>query len=98
MPFWQNLYQAGVLPFPGFAFALTRFVNITHADVVEPGGLLTLGYLNTTLYDGNITFVDIPSGMESYWVIPMSAIGVNGTNVTETEVYAAIDTGTTLSE
>lgn len=51
-----------------------------------------------TLYQGDINYVDIPSGMESYWVIPMNAVGVNGTNVTESEVYAAIDTGTTLSE
>jgi hypothetical protein len=96
-PFWQNLYQAGVLPFPGFAFYLTRFINVTSAAQVEPGGSLTFGYLNSSLYQGEINYVDIPDGMESYWVIPMTAIAVNGTNATlSAEAMVAIDTGTTL--
>ncbi|KAK4049690.1 hypothetical protein OIV83_003965 [Microbotryomycetes sp. JL201] len=95
-PFWQNLYQAGVLPFPGFAFSLTRFVNVSNAELVEPGGQLSVGYLNMSSYQGDIHYVDIPQNMQSYWVIPMSAVAVNGTNVTETETMVAIDTGTTL--
>ncbi|KAL8276580.1 hypothetical protein RQP46_011003 [Phenoliferia psychrophenolica] len=96
-PFWQNLFQASVLPFPGFAFYLTRFVNVTSAASVEPGGVLTFGYLNNSLYDGEINYVDIPDGLESYWVIPMQAIAVNGTNVTGVDLpMVAIDTGTTL--
>lgn len=96
-PFWQNLWQAGVLPFPGFAFYLTRFVNVSSAAAVEPGGLLSFGYLNNSLYDGDINYVDIPTGLESYWVIPMDAVGVNGTNITGvTSPLVAIDTGTTL--
>ncbi|KAM0747333.1 acid protease [Meredithblackwellia eburnea MCA 4105] len=96
-PFWQNLFQAGVLPFPGFAFYLTRFINISSAAVVEPGGQLTFGYLNDSLYDGDIHYVNIPDGLSSYWVIPMDAVAVNGTNVTGLgSPLVAIDTGTTL--
>lgn len=95
-PFWQNLYQAGVLPFPGFAFYLTRFANISTAASVEPGGSLTIGYINETLYEGEINYVPIPSGQESYWLIPMDAVRVNGTNVTGSSGSVAIDTGTTL--
>ncbi|KAK4056162.1 hypothetical protein OIO90_002893 [Microbotryomycetes sp. JL221] len=96
VPFWQNLFQAGVLLFPGFAFSLSRFVNVSNANLVEPGGQLSVGYLNMSLYQGDIHYVDIPNGMQSYWVIPMNAIAINGTNVTQIEQMVAIDTGTTL--
>lgn len=101
-PFWQNLYAASVLPFPGFAVSLTRYNNISTASSVEPGGSLTIGYLNASLYTSDINYVDIPSGMESYWVVPMEMVNVNGTNVTTSvndggsTQYVAIDTGTTL--
>ncbi|GAA5923912.1 pepsin-like aspartic protease [Sporobolomyces koalae] len=98
-PFWQNLYAASVLPFPGFAVSLTRYNNVSTAAAVEPGGSLTIGYLNASLYSSDINYVSIPNGMESYWVIPMDQVTVNGTNVTTTSQgtqYVAIDTGTTL--
>lgn len=97
-PFWQNLFQARVLPFPGFAFYLTRFSNISSAASVEPGGQLSFGYLNESLYTGSINYIDIPSSTPSYWYIPMVALGVNGTNVTlgNGDPLVAIDTGTTL--
>lgn len=99
VPFWQNLFVAGVLPFPGFAFALSRFSNVTSAGRVEPGGSLTFGYLNESLYDpATLAFVDVPTGLESYWVVPMDALALNSTNVTlgSGTQYVAIDTGTTL--
>jgi len=98
VPWWQNLYVAGVLPFPGFAFSLSRFSNVTTASQVEPGGYLTFGYLNESVYDPDtLAFVDIPTGLESYWVIPMEALTVNATNITlASDTYVAIDTGTTL--
>lgn len=99
-PFWQNLFAASVLPFPGFAVSLTRYNNVSTASIVEPGGSLTIGYLNTSLYSSEINYVSIPNGMESYWVVPMDQISINGTNVTtstgNTPAYVAIDTGTTL--
>ncbi|GAA6022620.1 hypothetical protein JCM11491_000703 [Sporobolomyces phaffii] len=98
-PFWQNLYAASVLPFPGFAVSLSRYNNVSTASVVEPGGSLTIGYLNASLYSSEINYVPIPNGMESYWVVPMDQVTVNGTNVTTTggaTQYVAIDTGTTL--
>ncbi len=98
VPWWENLYVAGVLPFPGFAFSLSRFSNVTTASLIEPGGALTFGYLNESVYDPTtLAFVDIPDGLESYWVIPMDALTINATNVTlSTDTYVAIDTGTTL--
>lgn len=99
-PFWQNLYQASALPFPGFGVSLTRFVNVTNASAIEPGGSITFGYLNASLYSSEINYIPIPSGMESYWVVRMDQVAVNGTNVTSwgqaQGQFGAIDTGTTL--
>ncbi|GAA6040109.1 hypothetical protein JCM8097_002032 [Rhodosporidiobolus ruineniae] len=99
-PFWQNLYAASALPFPGFGVSLTRFINVPNASAIEPGGSITFGYLNASLYSSEINYVPIPTGAESYWVIRMDQIAVNGTNTTAWATgqgeYVAIDTGTTL--
>lgn len=42
-PFWQSLYEANSLNEPLMAFYLTRFVNQTSAQDLEPGGVFTLG-------------------------------------------------------
>ncbi|GAA5919555.1 hypothetical protein JCM1841_001008 [Sporobolomyces salmonicolor] len=81
-PLWQNLYQASVLPFPGFAVSLTRFNDVANASAIEPGGSVTFGYLNASLYSSEVNYVAMPAGMESYWVVPMEGVAVNGTNVT----------------
>lgn len=99
-PFWQNLYSAAALPFPGFAVSLSRFINVPNASSIEPGGSLTFGYLNASLYSSEINYVPIPTGAESYWVVRMDQVAVNGSNVTSwgsgNGQYVAIDTGTTL--
>lgn len=39
----------------------------------------------------------MPEGSESYWVVPMTAITLNGTNITDLGTpNVAIDSGTTL--
>jgi cathepsin D len=43
IPFWQSLYEANSLDEPLMAFYLTRFVNQTNAQDLEPGGVFTLG-------------------------------------------------------
>ncbi|BGP13053.1 hypothetical protein JCM10213_000942 [Rhodosporidiobolus nylandii] len=99
-PFWQNLYAASALPFPGFGVSLSRFIDVPDASAIEPGGSLTFGYLNASLYAGEINYVPIPAGAESYWVVRMDQVAVNGTNVTawgrNDAEMVAIDTGTTL--
>ncbi|KAG0141483.1 hypothetical protein CROQUDRAFT_51617 [Cronartium quercuum f. sp. fusiforme G11] len=102
MPIWQSLLSNASqynLSFPGFSFALTRFINQTGAKEVEPGGLFTLGTLNSSLFDGEIEFIPLPKGLESYWLIPMGGLDVNGIPVdlgSEITKNVAIDSGTTL--
>lgn len=66
---------------------------------MEAGGSFTMGFTNSSLYTGDIDFQNIPSGQESYWILPMTGMTVNNNSVTlptGTDAYSAIDTGTTL--
>lgn len=88
-PFWQSA------KIDTFAFGMTRFVNVSTATDVEPGGVMTLGGINTTLYQGDINYVSLKS--ESYWLIAMDSVSINGQVLTGSQSNAvAIDTGTSL--
>jgi len=97
-PFWQTLVENGAWDQPLMSFYLSRFINITHARPMEPGGRFTMGFADQALYTGDIEYVDIPDGDSGYWLVPLTNISVNGQSVTVpgAEQLAAIDTGTTL--
>jgi cathepsin D len=107
-PFWQVLAKQGVLSTDVFTFQLARNmdnVNINDPNintVTNPGGVFTLGKLDSNQYSGSISYVDIPNNLENqmglgYWSIPLGGITVNG-NAADigNGPLAAIDTGTTL--
>jgi hypothetical protein len=99
MPFWQQLVSSGAWDQPLMAFQLTRFVNQSRSRDLEPGGSFTMGFVNTSLYTGDIEYVNIPGGRGTYWILPMTQLSVNGNSITlpsGTASYSAIDTGTTL--
>ncbi|OAX43185.1 acid protease [Rhizopogon vinicolor AM-OR11-026] len=99
MPFWQALASSGQWTQPLMAFQLTRFLNDSQAGGLEPGGSLTMGYANESLYTGTIDFQDIPDGQASYWLQQITSMTVQGKSIslpTGSASYAAIDTGTTL--
>jgi cathepsin D len=57
------------------------------------------GSTNTSLYTGQIEYLDIPSGAVSYWTLPLTNLTVNSNSVSlpsGSSSYVAIDTGTTL--
>jgi cathepsin D len=57
------------------SFWLTRYLNDGNAQVTEPGGVLTLGGTNTSLYTGDIQFLDMPnSAMPSYWLLSLKSV------------------------
>jgi cathepsin D len=98
-PFWQTLASSGVWDSPVMAFHLTRFVDDPTARSVEPGGSFTMGFIDQTLYDGDIEFINIPKGHASYWLLPLNTINIQGTAIplqNDSSSFAAIDTGTTL--
>ena len=71
-PFWQALASQNLLSKPIFGFYLEH--NIGPVDVINttmttPGGILTLGGTNASLYTGDIEFIGMPNGTTpSYWL------------------------------
>ncbi|GJJ11469.1 hypothetical protein Clacol_005702 [Clathrus columnatus] len=98
-PFWQTLAQAGALTESLFSFFLTRFAGDTHAGSDEPGGSFTLGATNSSLYTGEIEYLPLPEGLESYWILTLDSLTIQDSNIplpSGSASFAAIDTGTTL--
>ena len=75
-----------------------RSKNYSNASTTEYGGIFTLGALqNDSFVNGTLNFVDVPSSLASYWLIPLDGVNYNGSAVPDLgTVNAAIDTGTTL--
>jgi len=69
-PFWQAL--GSQLAASEMAFYLTRFIDNPNAMEEEPGGVFTLGGTNSTLFTGDIEFLDMPLGTPSFWLLAMS--------------------------
>jgi len=101
LPFWQALINNNELTNPEFSFYITRFVNDASAQEEEPGGILTLGGTNSTLYQGDIDFQSFTSPISggSFWLQTVTDVIVDGTSVSlpggDLNI-AAIDTGTSL--
>ena len=71
-PFWEALAQGSALQTAEMSFFLTRFVDDPNAAAEEPGGAFTLGGTNSSLFTGDVDFVDIPSGVTpSFWLLPL---------------------------
>ena len=70
LPFWQTLINANLLTNPQFSFYITRFINDANAPDEEPGGVLTLGGTDPSLYRGDIDFrgFTFPISGGSYWL------------------------------
>ncbi|EMD33690.1 hypothetical protein CERSUDRAFT_87022 [Gelatoporia subvermispora B] len=100
-PFWQALVNNNQFASPEMAFWLTRFLDDNNAQQNEPGGELTLGGTNSTLFTGDIEFQNlatVPDG-PTFWMLEVSGVTVQGSSVsipTGNSALAAIDTGTTL--
>ncbi|KAF7797550.1 hypothetical protein EIP86_008750 [Pleurotus ostreatoroseus] len=103
IPFWQALVNGNQLASPVIALWLTRFIDAENPSDIEPGGTLTLGGTNSSLFTGSIEFQDLvgtssPS-TATYWLLEMTTLMVNDRSVaisTGTAAHSAIDSGTTL--
>ena len=68
-PFWQALDSQSVLSQPVFGFYLERYIDRVDKMITAPGGTLTLGGTNASLYTGDIEFIPMPDGTTpSYWL------------------------------
>ncbi|KAH9479681.1 Aspartic protease [Psilocybe cubensis] len=97
-PLWETLVSAGAWDEPVMAFQLTRYLNDSSTQTEEPGGSFQMGFTNSSLYTGDIDYVDMPV-QGSYWILPLTQLTVQNTAISlpsGQQSYAAIDTGTTL--
>jgi cathepsin D len=112
VPFWQDLVTDGLLRSPLFSFYLTRFGNDSRARDEEPGGVMTLGGTNSSLYTGEIEYTDMPVGyVPGFWLLRMTgtfsqfAVGcifftcvcVSGTGLTVNGRNVSVTRATSLS-
>lgn len=71
-PLWQALVDTPeTLDAPLMAFHLTRFINGSDANSVEPGGSCTVGAVNHTLFNGDIDYQPV-DGATGYWTLQIS--------------------------
>ncbi|KAM0755531.1 acid protease [Meredithblackwellia eburnea MCA 4105] len=95
-PLVQAIANGGQLPEQSFSFAMTRFANISSAyNKAEPGGIMTLGGTNSSLFTGDINFNSLTSS-GSFWLIQLDDITVGGSSTSTSSSSVAIDTGTSL--
>lgn len=72
-PFWQALAQNGELATQEMGFWLTRAGNVQGSNNVVPGGVFTLGGINSTFINGDIDFVDLVADPQpSFWLLPLT--------------------------
>ncbi|EGN95046.1 hypothetical protein SERLA73DRAFT_113780 [Serpula lacrymans var. lacrymans S7.3] len=97
MPFWQTLADSGVWDSPVMAFQISHYPP-SASNVTRPGGTFTMGFLNDSLYVGNIDYQPILDNLAPYWALPITSITVQNTSIEipTGSAYGAIDTGTSL--
>lgn len=73
-PFWQTLASGSQFSSPEFSFFLERAPGNTGVQgAVAPGGTLTLGGSNSSLFSGDIEFLPM-TGQPSFWLLTMSGM------------------------
>ena len=71
-PFWEALVNNNQLSSPEMSFWLARSTNAQAIEV--PGGVLTLGGTNSSLFTGDIEFLNMSVAISppAYWLLEIS--------------------------
>ncbi|KAF8507481.1 aspartic peptidase A1 [Hysterangium stoloniferum] len=81
-PLVQGLAGRNAFTNPLMSFYLERHIDDPNMQTVASGGLFTLGDTNSSLFTGEIDFVNIPSTVTpGFWLIPVSGIDALSTYV-----------------
>lgn len=106
-PTIQQLYLDGALASPLFSFALMRpsveSELSSQSDISQPGGIFTLGKLDTDQYQGNIGWSLLVSSdtepiVPTKWLASLDNITINGVLVQGSQgMVANFDTGSSAS-
>lgn len=78
VPFWQALVNANQLSAPEMSFWLARDtaaeLTNSNTNALLPGGTFTLGGVNSSLFSGEIDFVNMPSANpNTFWLLSLSS-------------------------
>ena len=74
IPFWQAVTNSNQLTNPEMSFWLARNVNPVSATSLASGGVFTLGGTNSTLFSGDIEFIDLQASTTlSYWQLSLTS-------------------------
>ena len=71
-PFWQAVTNNNLLSSPEMSFWLARDLNPVSESSLAPGGAFTFGGTNSTLFSGDIEFLDLTSA-PSFWLLSLSS-------------------------
>ena len=70
-PFWLALANSNQFSSPEIAFWLARTTDPEAQDVA--GGAFTLGGTNSSLFTGDIEFLNIPNNPPQFWSLPLAS-------------------------
>ena len=70
VPFWQAITNAKLLDTPEMSFWLACDLNRATETSLASGGVFTLGGTNSTLFSGEIEFLDL-AATPSFWLLPL---------------------------
>jgi cathepsin D len=73
LPFWQAVTSSNLLSAPEFSFWLARDTTFTSAATLVTGGVFTLGGTNSSLFSGDIEFLDLVVATPSFWLLSLSS-------------------------
>jgi cathepsin D len=71
-PFWQALTNGNLLSAPEMSFWLARDLDPVSETSLASGGVFTLGGTNSTLFSGEIEFLNLPS-TPTFWLLSLSS-------------------------
>ena len=76
-PFWEELVNAGLFAEPEMSFFLTRFTPTQDPNAEEFGGVFTLGGTNSSLFTGDIEFLNVVGASNTntatFWALQMNS-------------------------
>ena len=70
MPFLQNLNNSNLLSAPEMSFWLAHELHPASQTSLAPGGVFTLGGTNSSLFSGDIEFINL-AAEPSFWLLSL---------------------------
>ena len=72
-PFWETLVNDDQFSSPEMSFWLSRSSTQSSTQTEVAGGMFTLGGTNSSLFTGDIEFINMPGLTPSFWLLTLSS-------------------------